>query len=427
MKVNTKKLSDKQIELDIEIPAPQMEAYFQLAASELSKNMKIKGFRPGKIPIEIVEREQGSQKIYDQTANIAVQGTLAKAVIEENIEVIGRPDIVITQIARGNSMKYKATFWIIPEIDLGVYKGLKVKKKELKVKDEEIDKTLEHLQRSRAKLITVNRPAKKGDRVEIEFITRSNGVKIEGGENKNYPLIIGESRFLPGFEKKLEAMKSGDKKIFSLTAPKDWPQKNLAGQKLDFEITINLVQERQIPKLSDDFAKSLGNFKSIEDLKRNVRENLFQEKETKEKERIRMELIDTIIGASKIEIPDVLIDIELEKMLNELKDSIQNMGLEFDKYLFQIKKTVDDLKKEWREQAEKRAKTGLILKDIAKKEEIKVTEKELEDRTNEILKYYSNIQEVEKNLDPKALKLYTEEVIRNEKVFELLEKEAKII
>ncbi len=404
MDVKSNKISSNQVEFEIEIPIPQMGTYFDLAASELSKDMKVDGFRPGKIPADIVEKEKGSQKLYDHAANLAIQKTLPKAILEHKIEVVGQPDLVVTQIARGNPMKYKAKFWTIPEIELVDYKGLKVKKKEIKVEDKEVNKSLEYLQNSRAKSITVNRPAKKGDRVEVDF-----------NENKNCPLVLGDGRFDPDFEKEIEGMKVGEEKDISLT-----------DKKLDFKVKLKLVQERDIPKLSDEFAKSLGEFKSLEDLKKNVKQSLIQEKEAREKERIRIELVEKVAQDSKMDISEALIDIELDKMINELQQSTMSMGLEFDKYLQQIKKTVEELKKEWREQAEKRVKIGLVLKAIAEKEKIEANEKDIEEKVSEQLKHYSNTEEAKKNIDISALKEYAKGIIRNEKVFQLLEHEAKI-
>jgi len=427
MNINVKKISSNQIELEIEIPSLDVETYFKLAASELSKNMKVSGFRPGKVPIEIVEREKGSQELFDQAANLIIQKTLPKIILDKKLDVVGQPEIVVTQIARGNSMKYKAVFWTIPEIELGEYKGIEIKKRILKVEDEEIDKSLNYLQKSRAKFITVNRPAKLGDRVEIDFTTRSAGVKIEGGESKNHPLIIGEARFIPGFEEKLVGMEAGGEKDFNCIVPKDWPQKNLADKNLDFQIKMNLVQERDIPKLSDEWARSLGDFQSLKNLREKIKEDIIKEKELKEKEKIRMELIERIAKNSKMNIPQKLIDIELEKMVNELQGNLKNMGLELEKYLNEIKKTIDDIKKEWRNQAEKRVKIALILKEIAKKEKIEISQEEIEKRINEDLKRYPDIKEAEKKIDRNLLKEYTKNVIKNEKVFKFLEKETKIV
>lgn len=406
---------------------PEAENFFQLAAFELSKNMKVDGFRAGKVPPEIVEREIGSKKLYDETANMAVVKTLPKAIIETDVEIIGQPDIMVTQIARGNPMKYRAKIWIIPEIKLASYKGLEVKRQKLEVEPEEITESLRYLQKSRAKLITVNRPAKKGDRVEIDFIIKSGGVKIEGGESKNHPLILGENRFIPGFEENLEGMKDKEEKEFSLKTPKEWHQKNLADKNLDFEVKMNLVQERQVPELSDEFVKSLGNFQSLEQLKNSIKEGILEEKKQKDRERIRMELVEKVAENSEMDIPEALINLELDKMIGELKASVKDMGLDFDVYLREIKKTSEDLKKEWRKNAEKRVKIALVLREIAKKEKIETSEGEVVERTNKILKHYASMEEAKKNIDLPALREYTKGVIKNEKVFELLEREAKII
>ena len=300
-------------------------------------------------------------------------------------------------------------------MNLANYKGLKIKKNELKVEEKEIDKALDYLQKSRAKIITVNRPAKKGDRVEIDFEIRNTEIKIENGTSKNHPLILGEGKFLPGFEEKLERMKSGEEKEFSLKAPQNWPDKRIADKILDFKVKMNLVQERILAEINDEFAKSLGNFDSLNGLKNSIKDGLMQEKELKEKERIRLELIEKIADDSKIDLPEDLINQELENMLNEFKASISVFGLDFERYLKELNKTTDDLRKEWKKQAEKRIKIGICLKAIADKEKIEASDEEVEQRVG-----------VE-NIDLNKSKEYTKNIIINEKVFELLEKGAIII
>ena len=323
-------------------------------------------------------------------------------------------------------------------IELANYKGLKIKRNKLKVEKEEVDKSLDYLRQSRAKIVTVNKPAKKGDRVEIDFEFRSGGVKIEDGASKNHPLILGDGRFLPGFEKELEGMERNQEKEFSLKAPANWPDKRIADKNLDFKVKMNLVQEREIPELNDEFAKSLGHFESLDALKKNIEQGLFEEKEIKENQRIRIELIEKVAQESKMEIPFSLIEQELERMLAEFKYSINSLGLDFDKYLKEINKTFEEIKKDWRGQAEKRVKIALCLRAIADKENIEVSDEEIAERTNQDLKHYPNVEEAKKNIDPSpsaeggrvdlsVLKEYTKEVLRNEKVLGLLEKEVQII
>jgi len=424
MKTNIKKL-DGKVEILVEIPKLSVESYFKTAVEQLSKNMKIKGFRPGKAPVDIVEKEIGSQKLYSEVSNIAIQRTLPQIIKDEELEVIGQPDIVVNKIVKNQTLEYKATFQLMPEVEIGKYKGLKIKKELINVKNDEIQKSLDYLSNSRTKLITVNRSAKEGDRVEIDFEIKHNNVKTENGQSKNHPMVIGESKFLPGFEKELQGMNTNNEKEFSLKAPDDWKDKRIAGKKLDFKVKMKLIQERQKPKIDDEFAKSLGEFKSLEELKSSIEDGIIKEKEIKEKERIRLELIEQVAKDSKMNIPEVLINQEIQKMEIDFKNSITNMGLDFDTYMKQINKKIEDIKEEWKEQAKKRVKIGLCLKEIIKKEKLDVTDKEVEEKINQDLKQYPNIKEVKKNIDLNVLKEYTKNILKNEKAFKLLEKESK--
>jgi len=312
-------------------------------------------------------------------------------------------------------------------IELANYKGLKAKKRGLKVDGKEINNALNYLQQSRAKIITINEPAYRGAQVEIDFEIRQTGVKIEDGGSRNHPLILGEGRFLPGFEENLVGMKAGEEKEFSLKAPADWGDKRIAGKNLEIKVKMNIVQKRELPEINDEFAKSLGKFNSLDILKKNIEEGLMQEKELVEKQRIRIELIEKVADDSKIDLPEELVNRETETMLEELKFSIKQFGLDFETYLNQIKASVEDLKKGWKKQAEKRAKIGLCLKAIADKEGINVENEEVEQKINGNLKRYNNVERVKKDIDLNALKEYTKNIIINEKVFELLEREAEII
>jgi len=312
-------------------------------------------------------------------------------------------------------------------VELAEYRGIKAKKNEVRVEKKEVENSLEYLKKSRAKTITVNKPAQKGNRVEVDFEVRHGGVKIENGVSKNHPLILGEGKFLPGFERELEKMSAGEEKDFSIKVPADWPDKRVADKNLDFKVKMNLVQERQIPELNDEFAKSLGSFETLDALRKSISDGLLEEKETKEKQRIRIELIEKLAKDSKIEVPDNLINEESERMINEFKFSITGFGLDFGKYLQEINKTVDELKNEWKEQAEKRVRVAICLKMIAEKEKIEVSDEEVGNKIDEELKNYPDIKEARKSIDPEKLKDYTKEVLRNEKVLGLLEKEAKII
>jgi len=312
-------------------------------------------------------------------------------------------------------------------VELAQYKGIAIKKNNSKVEKEEIDNSLDYLQKSRAKLITVNKPAKTGNRMEIDFEVRKAGVKIENGTSKNHPLILGEKRFIPGFEDNLEGLSAGEEKEFCIQVPQNWPDKRVADSHLNCKVKVNLGQERTLTEINEEFAKSLGLFENLESLRRSIGNGLLEEKELKEKQRIQIELIEKIAKDSKITVPAVLIDEEVEKMIAEFKFSITGLGLDFQNYLNEIKKTTDELKKEWRQQAEDRVRINICLKAIAEKEKIEIEDREIEDKINEELKQYTSINEAKKDIDLKALREYTKDVLRNEKVLGLLIKEAKII
>jgi len=426
MQVTTKKLPKSQIELTIEVTPQEIEPYLDRAASDLSKKMNVPGFRPGKIPRSIVEEHLGKQEVLEEAANSSVTKFYVKAILTKKIEAIGKPKITVVQIAPENPLIFKAVTAVMPEIKLAPYTEIsrKIKREAVAVKDKEIKDTLGWLQNSRAKLITVKRPAQLKDRVEIDFESRLGGVKIDEGDSKNHPLIIGKNQFVPGFEEKLIGMKEGDTRQFALTFPKNHSKKDLADKLVDFKVEMKLVQKRELPKLDDQFAESLGNFKDLKALKASVKVGLKKELERRASEQWRIKVIEDIAEESQMEIPDVLIETELEKMLQEFKESIKQMGLKLEEYLKKIHLTEEKLKEKWLGQALKRVKIGLVLREIAKKENIKPSDEEVKEKANGILKSYSDDddKDAKEKLDPDQLKEYANGLLRNEKVFEFLEK-----
>ena len=425
MQIQIKKLPKSRVELDIEVPQEEVESYLDKAAENLSKETEIQGFRPGKAPRKIVEEHLGEFKIYEEAGRLCVIETYSKSIVSNKIEAIGKPEVQITKIAPKSSLKFKAKVAVLPEVKLGNWKE-KIRNAELKIQkaevtEAEIAESLKYLQISRTKLVAVNREAQKGDRVEIDFEARVNGVKIEKGESRNHPLIIGEGHFVAGFEEQLIGMKQGQEKEFNLLFPESYHQKELAAKLVDFKVKMNLVQERIVPSLDDEFARSLGQFESLEKLKNNIKEGIKLEKEQKEQEKFRLKLLEKLLEGNNIEVPDILANEELKKMLAEFKASTERMGLSFEKWLRQAKKTEEELKSGWRSQAEKRVKTGLVLRELAALEQIKPNEKEVEDEINKVLKNFSDIEEAKKKLDLNELKEYIKGVITNEKALECLE------
>jgi len=424
MKFDLKNLPQSEIEINFELDPSEWGEFINEATKELSRDAKIDGFRPGHAPKELVEQQVGQGKILERAADMAVRKTYVNLISEKKIEALGRPEIQVLKLAPGNPFEFKAKVAVVPSVKLGDWRTVaqsEKKPKEIKVEEKEVGDALKWLQKSRTKYATVNRAAQKGDRVEVDFVAKKNGQIIGGGESKNHPIILGEGHFAPGFEDNLLNLKEKEEKKFSLVFPEDFQSKDLAGQLIDFEAKMNLVQEAQIPDLTDEFAKSLGSFTDLAALKKNIEEGLIKEKEEKAKQAWRAKVLENIVKKTEIEAPQILIEAELAKMMQELQDSVAQIGLDFNVYLQNIKKTQDGLKKEWRPKAQERVKAALILQQIAREEKIDVSASEIESEINKISAHYPDIETLQKQIDIERLKEYTKGRLQNEKVFEMLE------
>jgi len=427
MKVDIKKLPKSEIEMLIEFDPTEWGKFVDQAVQQLSKEVKIDGFRPGAAPRQLLEQKIGQGKILEQAADLAVRQGYTKAIKENNVDVIGQPEIQVLKVAQENPFEFKAKVAVLPEIDLADYKEIakadKPKKKdEIKITEKEAEESLTWLQKSRTKYVTVNRPIQKGDRAEIDFLAKKEDQIIEGGESKNHPVLVGEGKFVPGFEDQLIGLKENEEKKFSLVFPEDFKPAELSGQLVNFEVKIKLVQEPQAPELNDEFAKNVGNFESLAKLKETLSDNLASEKEHKEKDAWRAKVLEKITKKSTMELPDILIKSELDRMIEEFKNNVAQMGLNFDDYLKKIKKTEEELKKEWGIKAEERSRAGLVLSEIAKREEVAVADEEIDAEITNMVKHYPEWEAVKAQIDIKQLKEYTKGRLKNEKVFELLEK-----
>lgn len=421
MKIDIKKLPGSQIEFKIELLPEELEQYSSLAIQELGKNQKIKGFRPGQASLKVLEGHLGKDQVFNKMVDLAVKKSFVKAVLEHKLEPIGEPKIEILKAAQGNPLIFKAEFSVLPKVEVGDYTNLGVRSGEVSVSKEDIENALATLQKSKASYSNVARAAEIGDRIEIDFKTSVGGSPLEDGTSQQHPLIIGQGHFMKGFENELIGMKEGEEKNFSLIAPENYYRKDLAGKKVDFVVKMSVVQKVELPELNDEFAKKVGKFTSLENLRESINDGLLEEKKQKEKEKTRLKIVDVLIDKTPFDIPDKLVGTELVKMENEFLSSLANMGVDKESYMAHIKKSPEDLKSGWQGQAQKRVKAALILREIAQKEGISVLPEEVEARVNEFLKNITNPQDASK-IDVVSFKSYIQGVIRNEKVFEFLEK-----
>ncbi len=429
MKSNLQKKPKSQIELTVEIPSEEFGKYVQRSIEKQSQNVDIKGFRKGKAPKEKVEEKVGKEKILIDAADLAIKETYPQAAKEHNIKAVSQPKIEVVKMPTSQSSQelliFKAGVAVFPEVELPDYRKIasKSEKRPVEVTDEDIQKTLQWLRRSRVKLSAKQDPAQKGDFVDIEY-SSSQIAALNKGKKDSF--ILGEGHFIPGFEEELMGMRPGEEKTTTLKIPADHSSKTLAGREVAFKIKMKNVQKADFPELDDQFAKSLGRFETISQVRENIKQGLFQEKEISEKQRLRNEMLENIARQSSLEIPDVLMEQEKARMLESLKKEVsQKFQTSFEEYLKQANKTEKGVLDSFQEEAEKRLRKILVLMAIGEKEKVRVEEEEIKQKTEQILKSYPNPEEAKKNIDPERLKEYTKEEIKNEKTLAKLESFAK--
>ncbi len=422
MKITKKDLEKSQVELNIELTLEEFKPYIKKGVNQVSKEVKIEGFRPGKADYEILKQKVGDMPILEAAARIAINDTIGKAIEQEikDKQPVGQPQVDIVKLAPNNPLIYKAVLAVLPEVTLGEYKGLGIKEEKEKVSDEEVEKTLNQLREMRVKEVIVDREVKDTDKVLCNVEMFLDNVPIEGGQSKGVAVIIGKGYFVPGFGKKLIGAKKGEIKEFKLLYPKDFHQANLAGKNVEFKVKINEIYSRELPELNDEFASGFG-VKKLDELKKSIKENLQKEKEQASKQKTEIAMLDKILEKTKIgDLPEMIINNEAQSMMEEMKTQIESQGGKFDEYLKSINKTYGDLLLEITPNAIKRLKTALMIREIAIKEKIEVSEKEIDEKIEELLKKYKGYEKVEERVKEPSYRAYLSNTIINQKVIDKL-------
>jgi trigger factor len=385
LNIKKENLSGCKAKLTISVPSELMRGYFAKVYNKLAASVEVKGFRAGKAPRNLTIAAIGENRLVSQIIDMALQETYGKALKEENIIPVAPPKINIKKMADLTAdtavLEYEAEIELLPEVKIGDYKKLKVKSAKLKVDatKAEIDQVLSHLQRQHATFKEIDRKAMEGDRVEIDFEGKEQGVVLENLTSKNYPVILGSKVLIPEFEKKVEGMKKGDEKDFKL---------KIKDKEIDFHVKMLDVKEVILPKLDDELAKKFGK-KTLQELTKAIEEDIIKQKNLQEKQNQENQLIEELLKITQVEVPESLILQETNRMVEQLKQRTQMAGMPFEKYLGQVKKTEEDLKKDFRAQAEKTVKVGLTLGEIGKKEKIDLKDKDAGKKVMEKLVAYA--------------------------------------
>ncbi len=422
METTIKHIDSGAVQLTVQLGKEELHTYIEKIRDQIGQEIAVEGFRKGKAPKDLLEKNIPIQQVREAALQTAIQDSLARAIKEKNLDVAKSADLAIDENT-AEILRYHVTLNIFPETKLPELAQIKVTPRTIKVEPHEIDETLKTIQNMRATFTPKETPVQEGDRVEVDFKVILDGKPLEGGESKNHPLIIGGKGFIPGFEEQLIGLAKGQEKRFSLIAPDDYFQKNLAGKKLDFEVTVQQVQSVQLPELNDAFSQQLGKFANVDELKNNVQQGILHEKEEKERQRVRLEIVDSILAKTKVESPEFLVHDQLELMVQNFDSELHTKGMELNIYLAQLNKTVDDLKKDWLPHAQKQAKTVVLLHAVAKAHAIMVSEEEINQAANDLVQGLISREQI----DPSEVNLqevhnHVAQQLLNEKVFSTLER-----
>jgi trigger factor len=423
----TKDLSKSSKELTFKIPAKEFDKFYKESLEELSKDLKISGFRNGKAPTKVAEKELTVERVLYNAGDIAIRKIYVDTIISENISAIGEPKMDLKNIKKGEDLEFVATIDLLPVIELKNYKksidnvNKKFSDKKPEVSKESVQSELDVLAAQKVKIVTVNREAQKGDQVEVDFDVFVNNVAIEGGSAKKHPVIIGDGKFIPGFEDEMVGVVADDEKEFELTFPKEYHAKHLAGKKAKFKVKINLVQERELPEFDDEFAKGFGKFKTMKELEDNLRQGLEHEQIHKTEDAWKKELIESLIAKVDVEIPVSLVINEMDVMVRELENDIAKIGMQKEQYFQQVKTTEEKLKEEWKkEQAPNRVKAALILKHLAENNKLEPTKEDIQSRVDQIIQQQTAYGQDPAKLDIQRIYEAVKGGLTNEEVFKWL-------
>lgn len=379
MKVTAEKIDAHKTVLELEVPQPEVAKAVDKAYHKLAQKVNIPGFRKGKAPRKVLEMRLGKEAIMDEAFELLAGPAYNKALDEQKIEPVTRPEIEVVTFAEDKPLVFKATVIAKPELTLGEYKGLKVAKPAAEVDAAEVDKQLENLRNRHAKMVVVEGAAlAKGDFAIIDFKGFVGGVPFKGGEGKGYPLEIGSGSFIPGFEEQLMGAKAGEEREVKVSFPADYFASELAGKEAEFKVKVNDVKRKELPAIDAEFVKEVSDFDTVEELKADIENRLKQTAADKADREFRANVIKAAVDNCSVDIPEVMVESEIDNMLREMDVNLQNRGLSLAKYLEATKTDVATIRADYREQARESVKTDLMLEAVAKAESIEAAPQDLE-------------------------------------------------
>ncbi len=415
-----------EVKLEITVEAEKFNDAIKKVYFKSAKYFNIPGFRKGKAPMNIVEKYYGKEIFYEDAFNEVAGEALDEAVKENDLYVVSRPDIDVTQIEKGKDLIFTAVMQTKPEAELGKYKGVEIKKIEYKVTDEDIEHELGHMQEHNARMITVeDRPVESGDIVTIDFEGFVDGKAFDGGKAEGHELEIGSNTFIPGFEDQIIGMKIDEEKDINVKFPEEYFSKELAGKDATFKVKLHEIKKKELPKLDDEFAKDVSEFDTLKELKEDIKKKQQKQNDDKAKYETEDAVIKAVCENVKVDIPSGMIETEVDNMIKDIEQRLSYQGLKLEQYLQMMGKTTEEMRKEYEPQAIDSIKSRLALEAVIKAEKIEATEEEVDEKMKEMAKNYGkeNDEEFMKN---ENVRNYIKDGLTSQKAIEFLVKNAKM-
>lgn len=421
MNVKVDKQENSKVVLEFTMDKETFEKELDKAFHKNAKYFKVPGFRNGKVPRNVVEKVYGEGVLYETVIEDNVDDEYRKAVEDNKLEVVSKPELDVKQIGKGKDLIYTVTLFVKPEATVKKYKGLEVKKIDSKVSKKEVDATIESDRQKNARVVSVDdRDLQKDDISTIDFEGFVDGVAFEGGKAENFELTIGSGQFIPGFEDQLIGMKIGEEKEINVTFPKEYHAENLAGKPAMFKVKLISIKSKILPELDDEFAKDVSEFETLADYRKDVEKKVKKQKEESAKNQKEIAVIDKLVENTEVVIPESMIDDEVESMSNQFASNLAYQGLDLKTYCMYMNTTEEEFKKNLRPEAEKNVKLKLALDAIEKLEEIKVEAKEIDEKIDELKKQYGSENTNDDLNKNENVRHYMEEKIKQDKLMKII-------
>ncbi len=422
------KIEDSKVKLEVEVAAPDVDTALARAYRKVVKKVNLPGFRKGKVPRRVLETRFGPEVLHEEALEELIPPAYEQALEEAGIDPINQPEFELVQVEEGKPLLFNAVVEVLPEVELGQYRGLEVEQDQVEVDDLQVDHHIYMLREQNARLAPrEDQPARDGDLVTIDFKGFVDGEPFEGGESEDYSLELGSRSFIPGFEEQLVGVKPGEEKEIVVNFPKDYRNEELAGKEARFQVRMKQVKEKQLPELNDDFVKEVSEFETFDEMKADLKEKMLKNAEEQSKTKLEESLIQIVTDASEVKLPEVLVQRQIDRMIGDMENYLRQQGLGLDKFLELSGKNMNELREQNRPEAEKRTRANLVLDAIAKKEGFTVEESELEAKISEIAENYNDQPDRIKDILEKQGRLpAVREEMRIRKAIDLIVENASI-